>query len=73
MPPFSLEILQRYCKLVILGTLGVHGYGHQKLWYPLQGNFDTYLHAKKISLTSFVPRYCKLVTLGTLRMPGHPH
>ena len=36
MPPFFLEILQKYCK----------DYGHQKQWYMLQGNFDSYLHEK---------------------------
>ena len=29
-PPFFLEILQRYCELVILGTLGISDQAHQK-------------------------------------------
>ena len=29
-PHLFLEILQRYCKLVILGTLGTPGHAHQK-------------------------------------------
>ena len=29
MPPFFLETLQRYCKLVVLSTLGMHGHSHQ--------------------------------------------
>ena len=28
--PFVLDILQRYCKLAILGPLGMHGYGYKK-------------------------------------------
>ena len=32
-PPFFLEILQRFCKIVILSTLGLLGYGHQKQWH----------------------------------------
>ena len=41
MPPFLQDILQRYCKLVILGTL-------KKRWYQLccLENFGVYLHAK---------------------------
>ena len=39
----AAKILQR---LVILGTLGMPDYGLQKRWYQLQGNFDSYLHAK---------------------------
>ena len=30
-PPFSYEILQRYYKLAILGTLGIPSYDHQTL------------------------------------------
>ena len=29
-PPLFLEMLQRYDKFVILGTLGKHGHAHQK-------------------------------------------
>ena len=45
-PPFFFEILQRYCKLVILGTLGMPGHGQQKQWYHLVEKFDVYLHAR---------------------------
>ena len=42
----SLEILQRYCKIAIFGTLGMTGYGHQKRWYQLVENFDVNLHTQ---------------------------
>ena len=51
-PPFFLEILQRYCKLVILGTLSLPGYGQQKLWYQLVE--DVYLYAKNQIYPSFL-------------------
>ena len=44
--PFFLEILQRYCELVILGALCMPSYGHKKRWYQLVENFDVNLHAK---------------------------
>ena len=76
-PPFFLEIKQRYFKLVILSNLGIPGYGHQKGWYQLVENFDVCLYAK----IKFIPpllleillRYCKLVILSTLGMPSHAH
>ena len=40
-PSLFLEILQRYCKLVVLGTLRTSVYVHQK-----QGNSDVYLQTK---------------------------
>ena len=76
-PPFFLEALQRYCKLVILGTLGMSGYGCQKRWYHFVENFDSYLHANNQIhphlCVELLLRYCKLVILGTLDMPGHAH
>ena len=42
--PRVQEKLQKYCEE--LGTLGMPYHGHQKRWYLLQGNFDSYLHAK---------------------------
>ena len=45
-PHLFLEILLRYCKLVILGTLGMAHHPHQNQWYQLEGNFNIYLHAK---------------------------
>ena len=35
-----------YCKLDIMGTLGMSGNEHQKWWYQLAWNFNVYLHAK---------------------------
>ena len=43
-------LLQRYCKLATLGTLGMTCSGHQERWYQLAENFDVYLHVKKIKL-----------------------
>ena len=31
-----------FCNLVILGTLGMPGYGHQKRWYQLVENFNVH-------------------------------
>ena len=44
--PFFLEILQICYEIVILGTLGIPDYGHQKCWYQLVENLDDNLHAK---------------------------
>ena len=41
-----IEILQRFYKLVILGTLGMTRYGNQQWYYQLEENFDAHLHAK---------------------------
>ena len=42
----SLEILQRYSKVAIFGTLCMPGYGYQKRWYQLVENFDVNLHTQ---------------------------
>ena len=39
-------MLQGYCKLVILGTFGMPGYGHPKRYYQLAENFHAYWQAK---------------------------
>ena len=39
-PDFFLQILQRYCKLVILDYLGRPGHANQDQWYQLVGKFD---------------------------------
>ena len=44
--PVFLEILQRYCKLVVLGTFNKPGYTHLK-YYHLVENFRIYLQAKE--------------------------
>ena len=43
-----LEILQRYCKLIVLGTLGIHGYTNPKSYYQLAENFGVHLQAKNL-------------------------
>ena len=45
-PPFFFEILQRYYKLAILGTLDMLGYDQYKWYYQFAERFDIYLHAK---------------------------
>ena len=42
----SLTSFLRYCKLGILGTLGIHSHTHQNKEYQLKENFDVYLHEK---------------------------
>ena len=41
-----LEILKRYCKLVVLGTLGMPGCAHLKWYHHLLERADVYLQAK---------------------------
>ena len=43
-------MLQINSKLVILGTLGMNGYDHQKQWYQFAENSAVYLHAKNLSV-----------------------
>ena len=45
-PPFFYEMLLIYCNLVILATLSMPGFDHQKRSYKLVENFEDYLHAK---------------------------
>ena len=55
-----LEILQRYCKLVVFGTLGLSGYVHPKKWYCcFVGNFSAYLQAKNQLHPMLFCRYFK--------------
>ena len=74
--PIFLEILQRYCKIVILGALGKSAYTHQK-FYRLVENFPIYLQAKEpLQPHVFhgdIAKICKLPLLGTLGMSGFPH
>ena len=51
----SLEILQKCCKLVVLGNLSMPGYAQPKWYYQLVKKFHSYLHAN---------------LWGTLGMPG---
>ena len=64
-PRFLLQILQRFCKVFFLGTLGMPVFGYQKRRIQLVENLYVYLKAKKsnLPLTSFFEimlRYCKL-------------
>ena len=61
------EIMQKHCKLVILGNLFLLGYTHVK-WYQ-QGKINIILHV----LLEILQRYYKLVILGSLGMPSHSH
>ena len=45
-PALFLEILQRYYKLIILGTLGKLGPTHQKQWHQPVENVYVYLQTK---------------------------
>ena len=59
---FFLEMLQTFCKLVILSTSGETGHTHQYWYYQLSERF-VYLHAKNqlhVSLLSWdITKYCK--------------
>ena len=72
-----LEILQKYCELVFLGTLGMYGYAHPKWYYQFVQNFRVYLLIKNQLyphvFLKILQRYCKLVILGTLGMLGYAH
>ena len=72
-----LEILQRFCKLVVLGTLGMPGYASPKWYYQLVENFCVYLQAKiqvhPLYFSGDIAKICKLLILSTLGMPGCVH
>ena len=53
-PNFFLEIFQRFCKLVILDTLGINGHTHQNWQCHLAGMFQVYMHVKNQLHTSLV-------------------
>ena len=57
-----LEMLQRYWKLIVLGTLSMPGYAHPK-WKKIAENVCVYLQAKIIFIPHPSPmlfwRYCK--------------
>ena len=69
---FSHEILQRYCKLIVLGTLAMPGYANPKWYFQLVENFCVYLQAKnQLHTPCFsgdIVKICKLLILGTLGM-----
>ena len=74
--PFFLEKLQRHCKLVILGTLGMTGYAHTKSYYQLVENFHVYLQVKNQLHPAYfsqdITKICQLI-LGTLGISGYAH
>ena len=72
-----LEILQRYCKLIVLGTLGMPGYKKPQWYYQLVANVRVYLLSKNQLLppcfSGNIAKICKLLILRTLGMPGCTH
>ena len=70
------EILQRHCKLVILGTLDMPGYAHPNWYYQLVEKL-VYLLAKNqlhhLSFSGDIVNTCKIIVLGTLGMPDYAH
>ena len=71
-----LDILQKYFKPVVLGTLGMFGYVYPKWYYHLIENFHVYLQAKNqlhhSCFYGYIAKVCKLI-LGTFGMPGYTH
>ena len=74
--PVFLEILQRYCKVVILSTLGKLGNTNTK-YHHLVENFRVYLQAEEpLHPPCFfrdIAKICKLLVLGTSGMSGYAH
>ena len=64
-----LEILERYCKIIILGTLGIPGYAHSKWYYQFVKNFHVYLQVENQPHHQYfsgnIAKICKLLILGT--------
>ena len=56
---FFFMILQRYCKLFILGTLGMPGYTHPKWYYQLVENLCLSAGKKSTSSPMLFWRYWK--------------
>ena len=55
-PLLFLEILLKYCELVIFVNFGMFSYGHQKQWYQAVENFNIYLHARYHIYPSIISR-----------------
>ena len=71
-----LEMLQRYCKLAVLGTLGMSGYTHSKWYYHLVETF-VFICRQKINFISHafsgdIAKICEHF-LATLGMPSYMH
>ena len=71
---FILHVfLERYCKLIVLGTLDMSDQANPKWYYHLAENFHVYLQVKKTTSPACIPgdlaKICKLLILGTLGVP----
>ena len=55
------EILQRYCKFVVLGTLGMPGYAHPKWYHQYEETFMFICRQKIISYPMLFWKYCKVM------------
>ena len=67
----SFMLSLKYCKLIILGTLGMTGYEHPKLYYQLVKNCHVCLQAKNQLYPCFsgdIPKIYKLLILDSLGM-----
>ena len=69
-------MLQRYCKHVALGTLGLSGYTNPKWYYQIVENVCVYAQAKNQLPTPCFSgdnaKICKFI-LGAFGMPGYIH
>ena len=68
---FFLEILQRFCKILILGNVGMPSYDHQSWWHLLVENFIVRQKVKFIPHPEILHRYCKIGILCTLHKHRH--
>ena len=66
-PHLFFEMLQRYCRLVIFGTLGMPGHADQEQQHRPVGNNDFYLQTKNQLDPSiflevlYFKEYCNLI------------
>ena len=63
------DVLERYCKYVILSTLGIPGYAHSKRYHELVENFHFYLQTKNqlypLCFSEDSEKLCKLLISST--------
>ena len=55
--------IAKMCEHLILGTLGILGYPHQKLYNQLVENFDVYLHDLNKLYHSLLFRLCHFLNI----------
>ena len=71
------EILQRYCKFVVLCALGMSCYKDTKRFYQLPKNFRVYLQVKSQlhppRFSGDTAKILKLLILGAFGVPSHEH